>query len=162
MEGRQTHGFSSFFDSESEILILGSFPSVKSREEGFYYGHPQNRFYKVLSSCFNEPLPFGIEDKKAFLAKHHIALSDSIGECLIVGSSDASIKQAAPMDLGPIFKAGKIRKILLNGKTAEKFFYKFQKIDKSIPCITMPSTSAANAAWSLKKLVDFYRPVLLG
>lgn len=162
MGDRQTHGFPSFFDSESEILILGSFPSVKSREEGFYYGHPQNRFYKVLSSCFNEPLPIGIEDKKAFLAKHHIALSDSIGECVIVGSSDVSIKQAVPMDLRPIFKEGKIKKILLNGKTAEKFFYKFQKIDKSIPCITMPSTSAANAAWSLEKLIEIYRAALLG
>lgn len=162
MEGRQTHGFPSFFDSESEILILGSFPSVKSREEGFYYGHPQNRFYKVLASCFAEPLPVGVEGKKAFLAKHHIALSDSIGECVIVGSSDASIKQATPMDLGPIFNKGKIKRILLKGKTAEKFFYKFQKIDKSIPCITMPSTSAANAAWSLGKLIDFYKVALIG
>ena len=162
MGDRQTHGFPSFFDSESGILILGSFPSVKSREEGFYYGHPQNRFYKVLSSCFNEPLPIGIEDKKAFLAKHHIALSDSIMECLIVGSSDASIKQAAPMDLRPIFKEGKIKKILFNGKTAEKFFYKFQKIDKSIPSVTMPSTSAANAAWSLEKLIEIYKAELIG
>lgn len=145
------HTIPPFYNSDSKVLILGSFPSVKSREEGFYYAHPQNRFWKVLASIFNEE----ITDKKAFLKKHQIALFDVCSSCEIKGSSDASIKKVIPNDIKKLIEESEIKVILLNGKTATNLFEKWMK-DIEIPTISLPSTSPANATYSLDKLTKEY------
>ncbi len=145
------HTIPPFYNSDSKVLILGSFPSVKSREEGFYYAHPQNRFWKVLASIFNEE----ITDKKAFLKKHQIALFDVCASCEIKGSSDASIKKVIPNDIKKLIEESEIKVILLNGKTATNLFEKWMK-DIEIPTISLPSTSPANATYSLDKLTKEY------
>lgn len=150
------HPFPPLYDKESEILILGSFPSVKSREQLFFYGHPQNRFWKVIAAVFEEETPSTIADKKAFLRKHHIALWDVIHSCEIKGSSDASITNVVPNDLTAIFQAARIKKILVNGKTAEKYYRKFSEPATKKKAICMPSTSPANAAWTLERLTKVW------
>lgn len=147
-----THPFPPLYDAKSKILILGSFPSVKSREQMFFYGHPQNRFWKVVASVFEDAVPETIEEKTAFLHRHHIALWDVIGACDIEGSSDSSIKNVTPNDLTVILQNAPIRQVFVNGKTAEKYYKKYTEkvIGKSAVCL--PSTSPANAAWSVEKL----------
>lgn len=148
-----THTLEPIYDKDSEILILGSFPSVKSREVGFYYGHPQNRFWKVLEKVFDEK----IEDKKSFLHQHHIALYDVIYQCDIQGSSDAHIKDVIPSDLISILNKTQIKKVYTTGKKAYTLYMKFQYPQTHIPAICLPSTSPANAAFSLDKLVEAYK-----
>jgi len=148
------HPFPPLYNDNSEILILGSFPSVKSREEMFFYGHPQNRFWKVISAVFECDVPTLTEEKKTFLLSHKIALWDVIGSCEITGSSDSSIKNVTPNDLSRIICAANIRKIFVNGKTAEKYFNKYTKEKIGREAICLPSTSPANAAWSLERLVS--------
>lgn len=148
-----THPISPCFDADSRILILGSFPSVKSREQMFFYGHPQNRFWKVLAAALEEGEPASVPEKKELLAKHHIALWDVIGSCEIEGSSDASIGSVTSNDLSAILDHAKIRRILVNGKTAEKYYKKFSLPKTKTEAVCLPSTSPANAAWSLEKLV---------
>ena len=148
------HPFPPLYDKDSQILILGSFPSVKSREQLFFYGHPQNRFWKVIAAVFGEDVPSGIPEKKAFLYRHHIALWDVIQSCDIRGSSDASITNVVPNDLSPIFENAEIRKILVNGKTAEKYYQKYLEPVTKRKAICMPSTSPANAAWNIERLVQ--------
>lgn len=147
------HPISPVFDENSEILILGSFPSVKSREIGFFYGHPQNRFWKVTSSVFGEKTPESIEEKKAFLLRNRIAVWDVIASCEIIGSSDASIKNVIANDLSVIIDKSKVKKIFVNGKTAEKMYSRYIKPVLGKECICLPSTSPANAAWSTDKLI---------
>lgn len=118
------HPIAPVFDERSQILILGSFPSVKSREAGFFYGHPQNRFWRVLAAVFDRAEPQTVEDKKRFLLSSHIALWDVIGSCEIEGSADSSIKNAEPNDLRVILDIADIRAIYVNGKTAEKYYNK--------------------------------------
>ena len=156
-----THPFPPFYDSESQILILGSFPSVKSREQMFFYGHPQNRFWKVLAGVFDDRVPATIEEKKAFLSKHHIALWDVIGSCEIEGSADSSIKNAVANDLSIILNHADIKQIFVNGKTAEKYYKKYIGPVIGREAVCLPSTSPANAAWSLKKLVESWRISLI-
>lgn len=151
-----THTFPPFYSGSSEILILGSFPSVKSREQGFYYGHPQNRFWKTLASIYGETLPQDITEKKALLDRHNIALYDVIYSCDIIGSSDSSIRNVVPADIEEIVRNSGVSKILLNGKTAEKYFRKYQKDCFFEMLRVMPSTSPANAAFSLEKLVSIW------
>ena len=146
------HTIKPFYNKDSKVLILGSFPSVKSREEGFYYAHPQNRFWRVLSSVFEEE----IVDKEEFLKKHKIALFDVCASCEIKGSSDASIKEVVPNDIEGILKESGIKQIILNGKTASKLYQKYMK-DIKVPSITLPSTSPANASFSLEKLIKEYK-----
>lgn len=146
------HPFPPLYNKDSKILILGSFPSVKSREQMFFYGHPQNRFWKVLSAVFNSKLPETIEEKKQFLLKHGIALWDVIASCEITGSSDSSIKNVKVNDLSVIFKEADIRQIFVNGRTAEKYFKKYTKDKIKRDALCLPSTSPANAAWSLDEL----------
>lgn len=146
------HTIKPFYNKDSKVLILGSFPSVKSREEGFYYAHPQNRFWRVLSSVFEEE----IVDKEEFLKKHKIALFDVCASCEIKGSSDASIKEVVPNDIEGILKESGIKQIILNGKTASKLYQKYMK-DIKVPSITLPSTSPANASFSLEKLIEEYK-----
>lgn len=161
MKNRQSHGFPPFFLPDSRILILGSFPSAKSREEGFYYANPLNRFYKVLSGVYGEEEPKTLTQKKELLARHHIALSDSIGACEIENSSDSTISEAVPMDFAPIFEVAKIERVICNGKAAANYFLKFNKKLPGISYFCLPSTSSANASYSLNKLIAAYSPALL-
>lgn len=150
-----THPIPPFYDETSTILILGSFPSVKSREMMFFYGHPQNRFWKVLAAVFAEgSVPQTVEERKAFLKKHHIAAWDVIQSCDIVGSSDASIKNVVANDLSVILNAAPVREIFVNGKTAEKMYKKYTEEKTGRKAICLPSTSPANAAWSLERLIN--------
>ncbi len=156
------HPIPPFYDAESEILILGSFPSVKSREQMFFYGHPQNRFWKVMAAVFSDEVPDSIPDKKNFLIKHHIALWDVIGSCDIKGSSDASIGNVVPNDLSVILNKADIRKIIVNGRTAEKYYNKFIESVVGRSAVCLPSTSPANAAWSLERLAMEWKKEIKG
>ncbi|MEI3226514.1 MAG: DNA-deoxyinosine glycosylase [Lachnospiraceae bacterium] len=153
------HPFPPLYDSESEILILGSFPSVKSREQKFFYGHKQNRFWKVMAAVLETAVPETIEEKKKMLYRHHIALWDSIYSCDIIGSSDSSIKNAVPTDLGQIITGSKIRKIFCNGAASGICFKKYQEKELQITADVLPSTSPANAAYSLEKLISIWRKI---
>lgn len=153
------HPFPPLYDSESEILILGSFPSVKSREQKFFYGHKQNRFWKVMAAVLETAVPETIEEKKKMLYRHHIALWDSIYSCDIIGSSDSSIKNAVPTDLGQIITESKIRKIFCNGAASGICFKKYQEKELQITADILPSTSPANAAYSLEKLISIWRKI---
>ncbi len=146
------HPIPPIYDENSEILILGSFPSVKSREEGFFYGHPQNRFWKVTSAVYGEDVPRTIPEKKAFLLRNHIALWDVIGSCDIVGSSDSSIRNVSPNDLSMILNHADISNIYVNGQTAYKYYCKYSEKVTGRQAICLPSTSPANAAWSADRL----------
>lgn len=147
------HSIEPIYDKNSRVLILGSFPSVKSREEGFFYGHPQNRFWKVLAEVFKKDVPTTIEEKKLLLIENNIAVWDVIKSCDIEGSSDSSIKNVVANDLSVILETADIKQIYVNGKKAEQMYkkYIFPRIKREVICL--PSTSPANAAWSLEKLV---------
>lgn len=151
------HPIPPFYNKDSEILILGSFPSVKSREQMFFYGHPQNRFWKVISAVFGADCPLTIEDKRLFLTKHRIALWDTIAECEIVGSSDSSITNVVPNDISLILKNSNVKRIFTNGKTSDKYYNKYIFDKVGIKAYCLPSTSPANAFWSLEKLVDAWK-----
>ena len=151
-----SHPIPPVFDRHSKVLILGSFPSVKSREAQFFYGHPQNRFWKVTSKVFSAPEPHTIEEKKAFLLSHGIAVWDVIASCDIEGSSDSSIKNVVPNNLTTILNHADIHTIFVNGKTAEKFYNKYIKDTIGRDAVCLPSSSPANAAWSLERLIDFW------
>jgi len=151
------HPIAPVFDKDSKVLILGSFPSVRSREEGFFYGHPQNRFWKVTSQIFGEELPVTIDEKKAFLIRNHIALWDVIGSCEIDGSSDSSIRNVTVNDLSVILDVADIRAIFLNGKKAEQYYLKYLFPILKRDAVCLPSTSPANAAWNLDKLADAWK-----
>lgn len=150
------HPIAPVFDKDSKVLILGSFPSVRSREEGFFYGHPQNRFWKVTSQIFGEELPVTIDEKKAFLIRNHIALWDVIGSCEIDGSSDSSIRDVTVNDLSVILGTADIRAIFLNGKKAEQYYLKYLFPILKRDAVCLPSTSPANAAWNLEKLITVW------
>ena len=151
------HPFPPLYDAQSEILILGSFPSVKSREQQFFYGHPQNRFWRVTAAVCGAEVPVTIEEKRAFLLRNHIALWDVIASCEITGSSDSSIRNVVPNDLTPIFKTAQIRQIYVNGGTAAKYYDKYQKPILQRDAIRLPSTSPANAAWSVERLISVWQ-----
>ena len=153
---RIAHPIPPLYDEDSTVLILGSFPSVKSREQGFFYGHPQNRFWKVLSAVFKDPLPGTVEEKKAFLLKNRVALYDVIDSCEITGSSDASIRNVVPADLLPILKTAMIRRIYCNGGKAFELYRKYQLPVTGTDAVRLPSTSPANAALSLEQLVSIW------
>ncbi len=146
------HPIPPLYDNDSQILILGSFPSVRSREEGFFYGHPQNRFWKVTSSVYGEDTPQTVTEKKSFLFRNHIALWDVIGSCDIEGSSDSSIRNVSANDLSVILDHADIRNIYVNGQTAYKYYRRYSEKETGRPAICLPSTSPANAAWSLERL----------
>ena len=153
------HPIAPVFDKDSKVLILGSFPSVKSREEGFFYGHPQNRFWKVTSQVFGEELPVTIDEKKAFLIRNHIALWDVIGSCEIEGSSDSSIRNVTVNDLSVILDAADIRAVFLNGKKAELYYMKYLFPALKRDAVCLPSTSPANAAWNLDNLTGAWEVI---
>ncbi len=151
------HPIRPIYDGHSKILILGSFPSQKSREEMFFYGHPQNRFWRVLAAVFEQKLPETIEEKKRFLLSNGIALWDVIASCDIVGSSDSSIKNVIANDLDEILSMADIKQIFVNGKTAEKYYDKYIKDKIGREAICLPSTSPANAAWNVERLVSVWQ-----
>ena len=148
------HNIPPLYDKNSKILILGSFPSVKSREGQFFYHHPQNRYWKVMAAVLGCPVPETIEEKKRMILSHHIAMWDVIASCEITGSSDSSIKNVIPNDIGWLLTETSIEKIYTNGGTAHKNYQKYIKNEIGVEDIQLPSTSPANAAWSLEKLVD--------
>lgn len=151
------HEFPPVWDKQSRILILGSFPSVKSREQGFFYGHPQNRFWNVLSTIVECEKPDTIQEKKQLLLENHIAIWDVIESCQIKGSSDSSIKAVVANDLTELLENSQIQKIFANGKTAERLYNKYTLPITEMPITVLPSTSPANAAWSLQRLVENYQ-----
>ena len=155
------HPISPVFDSNSKILILGSFPSVKSRETNFFYGHPQNRFWKVLATVFDTMVPITIEEKRAFLLANGVAVWDVIQSCDIVGSSDSSIKNVVANDLRVILDIAPIEQIFVNGKTAEQYYKKYIEKEIGRKAICLPSTSPANAAWNVERLAEQWRQILL-
>lgn len=162
MKQHIVHPIPPFFDAESEILILGSFPSVKSREQMFFYGHPQNRYWKVIAAVFDDSVPVTVPEKKAFLAKHRIAMWDVIGSCDIEGSSDSSIKNVSANDLSQILYNSKVERIFVNGKTAEKYYKKYTEPVTGIKAICLPSTSPANAMCSLEQLISIWKDNING
>lgn len=153
------HEFEPVFDENSRVLILGSFPSVKSREQQFYYGHPQNRFWKVIAGLTDWQEPRTIEEKKRMLLENRIAVWDVIAECEIVGSSDSSIRNVIPTDLNRILKCADIRQIYANGGTAKRLFERFQRKSCGREIVGLPSTSPANAAHSLERLLEEWKGV---
>lgn len=153
------HPFPPLYNKDSKILILGSFPSVKSREQMFFYGHPQNRFWRVISAVFKCDEPVSIEEKKQLLYKNGIALWDVIASCEITGSSDSSIKNAKVNDVSKILEEADIRQIFVNGKTAEKYFKKYMKAQINRDAVCLPSTSPANAAWSVERLAEKWQVI---
>ena len=154
-----THEFPALFDANSEVLLLGSIPSPKSREQGFYYGHPQNRFWKVLANVLSEPLPKTINEKKAMLLKHHIALWDVLDSCTIIGASDTSIEDVVPNDIASLLAKTKIKRIFCTGATAHKLYEKYCEKSTGIKAVKLPSTSPANCAVKFEALVEAYKEV---
>ena len=167
--GRQEklqHPFPPLYDERSKILVLGSFPSVKSREMAFFYGHPQNRFWKLLSILLDAPFPETVPERRAFLLSHRIAAWDVIASCEIRGSSDSSIRNAEPNNLRRILDAAPIRQVFVNGQTAGRLYRKYQErplCDEYGDCakaVILPSTSPANAAWTMERLEGAWKEIL--
>ena len=154
-----THTFAPVGDNESQILILGTFPSVKSRAEGFYYGNLQNRFWRILAAVFDEAVPQTTTDKESLLLRNKVALWDVAAMCDIDGSSDASIKSVVPNDINGLLTGSRISKIYANGRTAEKLYLKHVRPVTEMDIIALPSTSAANASMSFEKLSALWKVI---
>lgn len=159
---KQVHPISPIWDSRSEILILGSFPSVKSREICFFYGHPQNRFWKVLADVFGGDVPQTTAQKRDFLLSNRVAVWDVIQSCEITGSSDSSIRQVTPNDINILLRQAPIRKIFTNGTTAKKLYDRYLLPQTGKEAVLLPSTSPANASWSLSRLSERWKTCIKG
>lgn len=155
------HSIDPIFDARSRLLMLGTMPSPKSREQGFFYGHPQNRFWKVLAAVLSAPVPKSIPEKRAFLLEHRIALWDVLASCEIAGASDASIRNPKPNDLRRILDRAPIERIFCTGAKAAQLYRRLCEPTTGIPCLQLPSTSPANAAMRLDDLIEVYRSALL-
>lgn len=158
----QTHPFPPVWDSRCEVLILGSFPSVKSREDGFYYGHPRNRFWPLLAALLNCPEPQTVPEKQVLLLEHHLALWDVLAACEIAGSSDSSIRNPVPNDLRSILEAAPVTRIYCNGSTAYRFYVRYQQAQTGMEAVCLPSTSPANASWQMERLLRAWHCILPG
>jgi len=156
----QFHPIPPLFDEHSRTLILGSFPSVKSREANFFYGHPQNRFWRVIAALTNAPIPQSVAEKTELILSNHFALWDSIGSCSIIGSSDSSIKDVFANDLRIITQHAPIERIFCNGSTSLSIYRKYIEPTLQHPAQLLPSSSPANAAWSLERLIEAWRIIL--
>jgi len=154
MKTRLNHPFGPLYDESSRVLILGSFPSVKSREQNFFYGHPQNRFWKVVSAIFEQPVPQTIEEKKQLILGSSLALWDSIASCEITGSSDSSIRNARANDIRIILDSCNIERIYCNGRKSHELYQKYIEPQTGCEAVCLPSTSPANAQWTLEKLIE--------
>lgn len=157
---RVTHTFEPVYDEQSVLLILGTFPSVKSRENAFYYGHPQNRFWRVIAGLTAEPVPSTIEEKKKLLLSHHIAVWDVISSCDIEGSSDSSIKNVVPNDVTGMIAGSRIERIYGNGDKACRLYEKYMREQTGRDIIRLPSTSPANAAFSMDRLMECWGEIM--
>ena len=155
------HPFAPVASAESRILILGSFPSVRSREEGFFYGHPRNRFWPMLSGIFGEPLPLSIPEKQRLILRHGLALWDVIASCDIRGSSDASVQNAQPVDIRLVMDTAPMMKVICNGALAGRLYARYLEPVTGIPARVLPSTSPANAAWNLQRLSQVWAEELI-
>lgn len=156
---QQVHPFPPLYDARSEVLILGSFPSVKSRTAQFFYHYPQNRFWRVLAAVFHQPVPQTKAEKTAFLLQNHVALWDVIARCEITGSSDLSIRNVVPNDLSPILQNVPIRSIFCNGATAFRLYQKHLLPVTGRVATQLPSTSPANASWNLERLIEAWQAI---
>ena len=156
----QIHPFPPLYDENARVLILGSFPSVKSRAEAFFYAHPQNRFWRVLSAVLEEPAAVTVEEKREMLLRRHVALWDVVGRCEIAGSSDASISGVVPNDLRPILAAADIQAIFCNGGTSHRYYRRLCEAALGRKAEPLPSTSPANASYSLERLTQVWRTAL--
>ena len=154
MKTRLNHPFGPLYDESSRVLILGSFPSVKSREQNFFYGHPQNRFWKVVSAIFEQPVPQTIEEKKQLILGNGLALWDSIASCEITGSSDSSIRNARANDIRIILDSCNIERIYCNGRKPHELYQKYIEPQTGREAVCLPSTSPANAQWTLERLIE--------
>ena len=150
----QNHPFGPLYDENSRVLILGSFPSVKSREQNFFYGHPQNRFWKVVPAVFGQPVPQTIEEKKLLILHSGLALWDSIASCEITGSSDSSIRNVRANDIGIILRNCSIERIYCNGRRSHEIYNRYIEPVTGRGAVCLPSTSPANAQWTLEKLTE--------
>lgn len=157
--GLVTHEFDAFFDKDSRVLILGTIPSPKSREQGFYYGHPQNRFWKVLADVLGEEFPQTVEERKVFLKRNHIALWDVLESCEIKGASDVSIRNARPNDMNRILQTAEIRAIFATGAKAAQLYKKLCFPECGVEAVRLPSTSPANCGCSYEKLREAYSQI---
>lgn len=155
-----SHAFAPVYDHGSKILILGTMPSPKSREEGFYYGHPRNRFWPIVAQLLASPLPATIEEKKQLLLANGIALWDVLASCSIRGAADSSITEAKPNDIGPLLQAAPIAAIFTNGKKAAALWQRFSP-QNAPPAFPLPSTSPANCGASFEALLLAYSAILL-
>ena len=160
MRQQVEHPFGPLFNENSRVLILGSFPSVKSREQQFFYGHPQNRFWKVIAALYHQEVPSTIDQKKKLILENHLALWDSIASCIVTGSSDASIREVRANNLSVILDHSPIRKIFCNGKTSWQMYEKWIRPVTGREAVCLPSTSPANAQWSLDRLIDAWSVIL--
>lgn len=149
--------FDPIYDENSRLLILGSYPSPRSREVGFYYGHPQNRFWKVLSAVYDETEPSTVEQKKSLLLRNGIALWDVCQSCSVEGASDASIRNVAPNEVEALLRKTAVQRVFCNGSTAGRFYEKFVLPQSNIPATVLPSTSPANARWRLPQLIAVWK-----
>ncbi len=148
------HPIPPVYNERSKILILGSFPSVRSREIGFFYGHPRNRFWPLIAALCQESIPESVEEKTALLLRHGIALWDVAAACEIQGSADSTLTKVVPNDLSPILDDASISQIFLNGNTAAKYYFRLIQPQIQRSAILLPSTSPANATWSLERLFE--------
>lgn len=159
VQSKAVHPFPPVWDQDSRILILGSFPSVRSREVGFYYGHPQNRFWPLLARLYDETIPQTTLQRRSFALRHGIALWDAIESCLITGSSDASIRDARPNDIAGLIEQTGISRIFCNGQQSYRIFTRYCKASCPLDAIPLPSTSPANAAWTLDRLAEAWKVI---
>ena len=160
MAQRIYHPFDPLYDENSTVLILGSFPSVKSREQQFFYGHPQNRFWKVIAALYHAEIPASVPEKKELILNNGLALWDTIASCEITGSSDASIRAVQANDLSVILSNSPIRMICCNGKTSWQQYDRLIRPQTGREAVCLPSTSPANAQWRLQKLIGAWSVIL--
>ena len=153
------HNIEPLFASDSRVLILGSIPSPKSREQRFFYGHPQNRFWSVLAAVFGEDAPATVGGKRALALRHHIAMWDTLHSCEIRGASDTSIKNPVANDLKWLIDQTAVRAVFCTGATSYKYYNRLCRAQTGIEAVCLPSTSPANAAWSRERLVEAYRVI---
>lgn len=154
---RIIHPIPPLYDQNSKILILGSFPSVKSREAMFFYGHPQNRFWRLMAQLFEEPVPTSTEEKTSLALRRHFALWDSIHACTIVGSSDSSVRDVVPNDLSVILNNSLVQRIFCNGALSYEMYRRYILPTTGIEAVKLPSTSPANAAFGMDRLIQAWR-----
>lgn len=153
------HTFGPLYDETSQVLILGSIPSPKSREANFFYGHPQNRFWRVLAAVLQEPVPETIPAKREMVLRHHVAMWDTLASCEIRGASDAAIRNPVPNDIASLLPKTKIHAIFCTGATSHRLYTKLCQPKTGIPAVKLPSTSPANAAWTLERLTAAYQVI---